>query len=469
LRKFVLLCGLLLAASATVQAQPARPGEYVVRRIDGARIPEKDLAAVKALGVHGLEVMAIYPRVLGVRADRRTADLLAAQGLRVEPNYIYRLAAAPYSGWHLDRAVQRTPWTPSRGAPTDPRSAGTLYLLDTFGYDPAGELGDRLVRGPDFIGTNDGAYECRGHGTAMADLAAGRRLGMNPFTRVVSIRIVDCQGNVSHLATLAAFDWILDEGIQRFGPGVISMSWGAFDIPRNPYAGQFQALREAGILLVAAAMNSSQDASAVMPCAFADLCVGASNADDVRASFSDFGPAVDLFAPGEAVSSFGPDGQMGAGSGTSNSTPLVAATLLLLKGRYPQLPAARLADLLLANATYGALGGNLGAGSPNRLLFAGPVTENVAGGDAQYSRRTRKLTASVRIALNGGATLSEWADFHRGARGANGKCKGKPFAHGTVDDEGWATASSTGAASVSRVCIATELGGVFEQRVTVAR
>ena len=469
MKRIVLLWILALLAAGTAQAQLARPGEYVVFRSDQGLIQEKDLASVKALGVHGLEVFAQYPRVLGVRADARVAGLLAAQGLQVEPNYLYRPAAGAYSGWHLDRVAQRTPWTPgaSPGAP-DPRFSGTLYVLDTFAYDPAGELGDRLVHGPDFIGTDDRNFECRQHGTWVADLAGGKTFGISTRIRIVTIRIVTCDFWVTDLATRAAFDWLRDEGVQRYGAGVVNMSWGAQGFASNPYTSAFKALREAGFLLVAAAMNDGGDASEVMPCAFADLCVGATNVNDARASFSNYGPAVDLFAPGEAVSAIGPEGQVANLSGTSASTPLVSATLLRLQGLFPQLPSSRLIALILANATRDALAGNLGAGSPNLLLYAGPVTENAGAGRFEYSRRKKQLTASTQVGLNGRATLSQWVDFYRGARGANGKCKGKPFARGTVDADGGASASTRGGlASASRVCFATELGGVFESRVSV--
>jgi hypothetical protein len=464
MRRIALLWALVLVMAGAAEAQRALPGEYVVRRADRGVIQEKDLAAVKAYGVHGLEVFAHYPRVLGVRADRRTADLLAAQGLQVEPNYVFQVAADSFAGWQDGRVAQRTPWNPSSRPVIDPRTSGTIFLLDTFAYDPADELGDRLVRGPDFVGTDDRDAICRTHGTWTADLAAGKTLGLTPQVRVVSLRIVTCEYSVSSVATYAALDWLVDEGIRRYGPGSVNMSWGAFDFTRNPYAKEFKALREAGVVLVAAAMNSGEDASTVMPCAWADLCVGSSNVKDSRSSFSDYGPAVHLFAPGEDVTVIGPDGVVSKVSGTSSSTPLVAATLLLLKGRFPQLPFFRLADLLLANSTQGALQGDLGAGSPNRLLFVGPVTETVAAGDVQYSRRKKRLTASVQIALNGQATLSQWIDFYRGARGANGKCKGKRAARGLIDATGAATISVSGAAA-NQICLTTELGGVFAQPV----
>lgn len=468
MKRTVWICGLVLLMAAQAGAQLAKPDEYVVSRRDHGIIQEKDLLAVKAFGVHGLEVTARYPRVLGIHAGARVASLLAAQGLQVEPNYIYPLDASWYPEWQLDRVVQRSPWsrTPTPGAPAGlPGSFGTLYLLDTYSYDEAGEFGDRLVRGPDFIGTDDSALDCRSHGSWVSDTAAGRLHGLDPTIRVVSIRVVECNAATS-LAVHAALDWLLDEGIGQYGAGVVNMSWGGSGYTRNPYKNQFQSLRQAGIVLVASAGNDNLDASTTGPCIYADLCAGATNVADLRAGFSNYGPAISLFAPGDLLATTGPDGQVQRISGTSLSAPLISAAVLLLEHRFPQLSPSRIIALLQANATRDAIGGDLGAGSPNRLLYTGPVVETAASGTFQYSRRGKQLTGKMNVSLNGGPTLSEWVDLYRGRPGPQGQCKGKPFARGRIDADGWATVTARlQAAPPAQSCLATELGGVFQQNV----
>jgi hypothetical protein len=466
MKRIVWVFSVTLLIAGQAGAQLARPDEYVVSRRDHGILQEKDLTAVKAFGVHGLEVTARYPRVLGIHAGARVADLLAARGLRVEPNYVYHLDAGWYPEWQLDRVVQRSPWsrTPTPGASAGlPGSFGTLYLLDTYAYDEAGELGDRLVRGPDFVGTDDRSPDCRTHGSWVSDTAAGRLRGLDPTVKVVSLRIVDC-ASVSSLAVHAALDWMLDEGIGRYGTGVVNMSWGARGFTRNPYELQFQALRQAGLVLVASAGNDNLDASTAGPCIYVDLCAGATNVFDLRAAFSNYGPAIGIFAPGELLATTGPDGQVQRISGTSLSAPLVSAAVLLLENRFPRLSPSRIVALLLANATRDAIGGDLGAGSPNRLLYTGPVVEEAVDGAFQYSGRRKQLTGKLNVALNGGPTVSGWVDFYR--RGARGQCKGKPFARGLIDAGGLATVTAhLQAAPPAQSCLVTELGSVFQQKV----
>lgn len=66
------------------------------------------------------------------------------------------------------------------------------------------------------------------------------------------------------------------------------------------------ALTRAGVTVVVAAGNENQDAANVSPAsAPSAITVGAIDANDVKASFSNFGPDVDIFAPGVKVQSVG--------------------------------------------------------------------------------------------------------------------------------------------------------------------
>ena len=467
-RLILFLVAVALATGA--HAQTVRPGEWVVRRADDGAIGEKELGELKAYGVHGLEVFARYDRVMGVRTDSRGAELLRQRGFDVEPNYEFRLPPSEFTPagkadavpWHLIRIAERAKQGPVTGLL--PPTSTAVFIFDTYAYDGNGGqvFGNRLVRGPDFVGGPDTAIDCRLHGTAVASAVHD----VNPSALIISIRVASCDKGISWLAEQAASDWLLDTGMKAYGAGPINKSYGGLGYTSNPLTKVDTKLRAAGFIIVAAAGNDDTDAATESPCRYADLCVGASQQDDSRASFSNFGANVDLFAPGQDISFVGPDGNEWSGSGTSASAPLTAGVWTLLHGAFPTLSPSRIRALLVANATKGVLS-DVGTASPNRLLYAGNVVEVPETLFFRYFKSQKKFVGQVNLTLNGGATLSGWVDFYKGLRGPNGKCQGVPYARGTLVN-GLVTVTKTGWPSApGNACFATELGLVSDRRVVV--
>ncbi|MER6969125.1 S8 family serine peptidase, partial [Streptomyces halstedii] len=93
---------------------------------------------------------------------------------------------------------------------------------------------------------------------------------------------------------------------------------------------------------------------------------------DARARFSNTGPAVDLFAPGVAITSASYTSDTGkvAYSGTSMASPHVAGAAALYLSGHPRAAPAQVAKALMKQAVPGKLSG-VGPGSPNKLLNVG--------------------------------------------------------------------------------------------------
>ena len=109
------------------------------------------------------------------------------------------------------------------------------------------------------------------------------------------------------------------------------------------------------------------------------VTVAASSQTDARASFSNFGPCVDLFAPGVSIVSDGieSNSDLATMSGTSMAAPHVAGAAAALLSVRPTWTPAQVASELLASATANVISDP--AGSPNRLLFistTNPPTES---------------------------------------------------------------------------------------------
>ena len=99
------------------------------------------------------------------------------------------------------------------------------------------------------------------------------------------------------------------------------------------------------------------------------LTVGASDRSDARASFSNFGSCVDVFAPGRDVTSARRGGGSTALSGTSMASPHVAGVSALCLERHPGATPAEVASCVVESATRDKLSA-IGDGSPNRLVYA---------------------------------------------------------------------------------------------------
>lgn len=130
---------------------------------------------------------------------------------------------------------------------------------------------------------------------------------------------------------------------------------------------------EAGAFVAVAAGNEGEDASNSSPASAPEACtVGATNVQDVRSSFSNYGKLVDIFAPGEKILSAWIGGKDATNiiSGTSMATPHVAglaAYLLALEGKKtPANLCRRIQELALTNVIQ-----NPGKGSANLLAYNG--------------------------------------------------------------------------------------------------
>lgn len=125
--------------------------------------------------------------------------------------------------------------------------------------------------------------------------------------RIVSVKVLDKDGSGANSGVLAGMQWIMDDVVERKiqGRAVMNMSLGgAFSQAINKV---IEKLAEDGIIPVVAAGNEAQDTANTSPgSAPKAITVGAIDAaTDIIADFSNFGPSVDIFAPGVQIESVG--------------------------------------------------------------------------------------------------------------------------------------------------------------------
>ena len=283
-------------------------------------------------------------------------------------------AAAPRSfdprAWGVDRIDQRARVLDGSFRQSLSGSGVSIFVLDT-GISPHVEFGNRLAAGFSAISDGRGTTDCHGHGTHVAATAGGARVGVASGARLVPVRVMGCAGSSLGSSVLAGLDWVAAHGTR---PAVVNMSLGGAASATLDAAAQ--RLVTAGVSVVTAAGNSNVDACKQSPGRAAGVVnVAASDTADAKASFSNWGRCVSLWAPGTAIVSASRSSTtaLAAMTGTSMAAPHAAgAAALLLQGN-PTLAPEPLRQKLLAQATPDTVAGTP-AGSPRSLLFVGQDT-----------------------------------------------------------------------------------------------
>jgi aqualysin 1 len=350
------------------EADDAVPGEYVVALSDQALAPESIAATVAELASdYGADITFTFPEAGGfaARMTRSEAELLNSDPrvANVSENGVIRLASTP---WHLDRIDQTD--LPLDGAPFTRSTTGIgvdIFIMDTGIRYSHVEFGGRAVAGFDVTG-GDGS-DCRGHGTRVASAAGGATYGVAPGATLVSVNIFGCDVSTTYARVLAGLDWI---AANYSGPSVVNMSFGG---GATPYLARraIDALRD-DITFIGAAGNEGLEACGDFPADIPDvLAVGATTTTDAQASFSSWGPCVDLQAPGVGIptATYDSDSSTGLGTGTSFAAPAVAGAAALFLERAPEAPPSAVRRAILDHATVGRISFiSPLVESPNRLL-----------------------------------------------------------------------------------------------------
>ncbi|MDO9556029.1 MAG: S8 family serine peptidase [Coriobacteriia bacterium] len=329
--------------SASVGRELDRLGLHVrcTLRDGRATVVEADPEEIVAL----VEELSHLPGVASVEPDHHVQ-------IAWEPNDPYYTSG---DQWAYSRIQGPSAWDVERG-----ENSVVVAVIDTGADlthpDLAGQLdvvNDRNFTVPSTATTYTVAADDHGHGTHVAGIVAAATnngvgvAGTAPGVRILPLKVMDASGNGDSSAVVAAVDYATSVGVDVINLSLAITGGGQSAV----LEAAIQDATAAGVVVVAASGNAGTS-GVFYPAAYPEcIAVGATGRADARATYSNYGAALDVVAPGgegnqvdSILSTYWSSGTStyAYAQGTSMATPFVSGAVALLRS---YAPAATGADI----------------------------------------------------------------------------------------------------------------------------
>ncbi|KAJ1334989.1 cerevisin [Microdochium nivale] len=232
--------------------------------------------------------------------------------------------------WGLARLSSVRPGTTDYTYDASAGAGACVYVIDSGVDVTHPELEGRAEQVKNTVDSDPA--DRNGHGTHVAGIVAAKTYGVAKKAKILAVKVFDASGRTSNSIVLAGMDFVISDSATRKAdcPAgmIVNMSLGgAASATVDAAANRMVA---AGLAVMVASGNGDRNgtplnASTQSPARAEAVCtIGATDSQDVVGSFSNYGPALDLHAPGVSILSLAPGGRTATQSGTSMATPMVA-------------------------------------------------------------------------------------------------------------------------------------------------
>ena len=424
----------LAGPATTAAAAPAPSARYIVTARSAGAV-DTGVARLRASHApigrhyshvfHGFSASLTTAQVARLRSD---PGIEAVRPVTTVHSTVSTTSVGEETGatWGLDRIDQRT-GTDGRYFYNTTGAGVTAYVIDTGIRMDQTDFQGRATSGWDFADGDSDASDCPSnyqddpandkisHGTHVAGTIGGKTWGVAKRVNIVSVRVLDCDGSGTSDDVIAGLDWVVAHHPST--PSVVNLSLGGDQ--SSDLDAAVQATIDAGIPVVVAAGNEGQNACHDSPADVRDaITVGASDRRDNQAwQFTNWGPCVDLFAPGVDIRSAGTRTNHSSLvlSGTSMATPHVTGAVARYLQAHPSATPAQVSSAIDQAASHVGIGD--ADGSPDRLLYA--YSEKTPSAPTRVSaiHSDRSRTATVRWSVptsNGGESMTGYQAIRAG-------------------------------------------------------
>ncbi|KAK3951335.1 alkaline protease [Pseudoneurospora amorphoporcata] len=369
-----------------IQARAGKvvPGKYIVKFRDDSADATLTAAAGKhkanhlyksafkgfagAFGAASLEEIRKLPEVEYVEED---AVITIADGFNTKTDTAPRAIVSQLNvPWNLARLSSHTPGSSTYKYDSTAGSGTCSYILDTGITTTLAEFSGRAVFGANFA--NDGNIDDgNGHGTSVAAIVGGTTLGVAKLTKLVAVKIFDASGSGTNSAVIAALNWVVTDKATRgcsAGVSAVIAASGSFSSALNTAVNNMVA---SGVFTAAAAGSDGTNVGNVSPGSAASACTaGATTSSDTVASYSNYGPLLDIWAPGTGITTTFGGTTTTVVSGTTYAAAHIAGLGAYLLSLPSSLTAQGLCAYIQSIATAGVLTG-VPSGTVNLLAYNG--------------------------------------------------------------------------------------------------
>jgi hypothetical protein len=330
----------------------------------------------------------------------------------------------PYLGsqWHLPKIRVTEAWASTTG------SGVVVAILDSGVEPDHPDLKDRLVAGYNFYDGNTNTSDVFGHGTKVAGSAAAT---LNNGTGVASvagaakimpIRVTGTDGYASISMLAQGITYAADKGAR-----VANLSFAASSYSSIRSAAQY--MKDKGGLVFVSAGNSGKDPGESSTSSL--IVVSATDGNDVKTSWSNYGSHVHLAAPGSGIYTTATGKTYASVSGTSFSAPISAGVAALAMAANPGLSSSKVESILFSTAL------DLGSSGKDAYYGFGRVDAGAVVAEAMSTASDQPAadTEAPQVAIaspTGGATVSGLATVDVSASDNVGVAKVELWVNGSL-------------------------------------
>ena len=266
----------------------------------------------------------------------------------VEPDF--KVTAAGF----VSTQAQSTPWGVQRIAAKTSNIPIDVYVIDTGVSHPDINVVEKIS----YV-SYESVEDLNGHGTHVAGTIGAINntnyvIGVAPNVRIHSLKVLDAQGSGYSSSVISALNLIRARKLASPStPIIANMSLGGYtgSTGYNALDNAVNACVKAGVICCVAAGNSSSNANTYSPAHVADaITVGAYDINNTFAYFSNYGPLVDIHAPGVNILSTYKGNSLVSMSGTSMATPHVSGVVAYYLSKNPKTTPTNMKLLLQTNS-----------------------------------------------------------------------------------------------------------------------